>query len=394
MTGYTIKKILPDEIILSQPKISFVILILAGIGILFLMLSILTKFKLINPPDITFNIFTGMGVIFTAGAVLMMIQKIPDTITFSKTKESVIFYENNQTYSRSFADFKEFLITAKISHSEGGASNTFQLNLVSQTGSPLLLCESDKKSELQKIAESLITYIDINLLSGAEILHTGIASYKKSQPVYPDKKIMNIKSSVTGDSSVYTWNSRKSLLSILLLGSVIFGFNYLFFTWAFPSLSGFNIGLYIGGFILIVMDIFFIWMLIFNIAGSNIAEVSGSSFSYRQKIFGYSLNRKTFNSSDIAMIISGFTSDDNRISIFTKRGSDIFNELKIFAAMNKLNENNPDEKSLLTTLLPKIMELRENIIEIDGNTLYYYEKLYLENEWNTILNLHKSQGSR
>jgi hypothetical protein len=135
-------------------------------------------------------------------------------------------------------------------------------------------------------------------------------------------------------------------------------------------------------------------MLIFNIAGSNIAEVSGSSFSYRQKIFGYSLNRKTFNSSDIAMISSGFTSDDNRITIFTKRGLDIFNELKIFAAMNKLNENNPDEKSLLMTLLPKIMELRGNIIEIDGNTLYYYEKLFLENEWYTKLNLHKSQEPR
>jgi hypothetical protein len=392
MTGYTIKKILPDEIILSQPKISLILFILTTAGVLFLILSFMTKLKIINPPEITLNIFTGMGIIFTAGAILMMIQKIPDTITFSRSKASVIFSENNQTYSRSFADFKELLITAKVSHSEGGTSNTFQLSLVSQAGSPLLLCESDKKSDLHKIAESLITYIDINLLSGAEILHTGSGSYKKSQPVYPDEKIMNIKSSVTGDSSVYTWNSRKSLLSILLLGSVIFGFNYLFFTWAFPSLSGFNIGLYVGGFILIVMDIFFTWMLIFNIAGSNIAEVSGSSFSYRQKIFGYSLNRKTFNSSDIAMISSGFTSDDNRITIFTKRGLDIFNELKIFAAMNKLNENNPDEKSLLMTLLPKIMELRGNIIEIDGNTLYYYEKLFLENEWYTKLNLHKSQG--
>lgn len=390
MTGYTIKKILPDEIILSQPKISFVISILAGIGILFLMLSILTKFKLINPPDITFNIFTGMGIIFTAGSILFMIQKIPETITFSKTKESVIFSENNQIYSISFADFSKLLITGKISHSENGNSNTFQLNLISQNGSSLTLCESDKKNDLQKTAESLILYIDVDLISGAEILHEGRGSYTRTEPVYPDHKIMSIKSDVTGDSSIYTWHSRKSLLSIFLLGAVISGFNFLFFTWAFPALSGFNIGLYIGGFILILMDIMFTWIIIFNTFGSNIAEVSNSSFSYRQKLFGYSLNKRTFNSSDIAMISSGFASDNNKITIFTKRGSDIINELLISAAMNNLN-NNPDDKSAIMTLFPKIMEFRNNIIEIDGNTLFYYEKLYLENEWYEKLNIKKSQ---
>jgi hypothetical protein len=381
MTGYTIKKTLPDEIILGQPGISIVLYIMAGIGILFLMLLISAKYKIINPPDITLNIFAGMGIIFTAGSTLFMIQKTPDTITFSKSKSEVIFSENSQIYSRSFADFNKLLITGKLSHSENSSSNIFQLDLISNNGSSLILCESDKKNDLQKIAESLILYIDINLISGADIIHEGRGSYTRTEPVYPDHKVMSIKSDISGYFSVYTWHNRKSFFSILLLGAVIYGFNFLFFTSVFPVLSGFNIGLYVGGFILILLDIMFAWIVTFNTFGRNIAEVSGSSFSYKQKLFGFSLNSRTFSSSDIALISSGFTSDNDKITIFTKRGLDIFNELRIFAAMNNLNKNNLNEKSLIMTLFPKIMELRNNIIEIDGNMLYYYEKLYLENKW-------------
>ena len=61
---------------------------------------------------------------------------------------------------------------------------------------------------------------------------------------------------------------------------------------------------------------------------------------------------------------------------------DIFNEMKIFAEMNDLND-----KSVLMSLIPKVMELRNNIIEIDGTPLYFYEKLYLENEWSEKLKL-------
>ena len=316
-----------------------------------------------------------------------MIQKIPDTITFSKIKESVIFSENNQTYSRSFSDFGKLMITGKLSHSENGKSNTYQLEIIKQNGSALLLCESDKKTELQKIAETLLLYINIDLLSGADILHKGSGSYTKASPIYPDKEIMSIKSTVSGNSSVYIWHCRKSLFSILLLGAVIFGFNYLFFFWAFPSMSKFNFGLYAGGFILIVMDILFSWTLIFYLIGSNIAEVSESSFSYRQKIFGYNLNSRSFNRDDIVMISSGFTSDENKITVFTSRGMEIYNELKIFAAMNKLND-----KSAIIEIFPKVMELRNNIIEIDGTTLYFYEKLYLESEWSGRLKLEQVKG--
>lgn len=388
MTGYTIKKILPDEIILSQTKISLALLMVTAIGIIFLILSLLTKLKIINPPAPTFNVFLGMGIIFTAGGILFMLQKIPDTITFSKNKTAVIFSENNQIYSKSFADFSKLLITGKLSHSENGTSNTFQLDLISNNGSSLLLCESDKKTDLQKIAESLLLFIDIDFLSGADILHKGEKSYAKREPVYPDKNVLSIKSDNQGDSTIYTWHCRKSLFSIFLLGAVIFGFNYLFITWAFPSMSGFNIGLYVGGFILVIMDLLFTWTFIFYLFGSNIAEVSNSSFLYKQKLFGYSLNSRTFNTSNIAMISSGFTSEENKITIFTSRGMDIYNGLKIFAATNKLND-----KSALMEIFPKVMELRNNIIEIDGTTLYYYEKLYLENEWYEKLNIHKSQGS-
>jgi len=311
-----------------------------------------------------------------------MIQKIPERITFNKTTSMVVFSENNIEYSKPFILFNKLLISGKISHSENSSSLTYQLNLVSTSGSNILLCESSEKNDLQKTAESIVSYLDIDILSGADLLHKGEGRYNNSQPVYPPLNSMSIKKETNGNISLYQWNSRKSLVSLFLLGAVIFGFNFVFFTWAVPSLSSFNLGIYVGGFILVIMNFFFIITLIFNTFGSNIAEVSDTAFSYRQKIFGFSINKKSFNKSEIGMISSGFTSDENKITIFTKRGTDIINEMKVFASLNNLND-----KSLLMTLIPKVMEMRNNIIEIDGTPLYYYEKLYLENEWSEKLQL-------
>ncbi len=71
------KKILPSEIILSQPKISAVLLIITLIGLPFITLSVLTKLKIINPPPTYFSLFPGMGILFTAGSSIFMINKIP-----------------------------------------------------------------------------------------------------------------------------------------------------------------------------------------------------------------------------------------------------------------------------------------------------------------------------
>ena len=67
---------------------------------------------------------------------------------------------------------------------------------------------------------------------------------------------------------------------------------------------------------------------------------------------------------------------------------DIYNEMKIFASMNDLND-----KSAVFSLISRVMEMRSNIIEIDGTPLYYYEKLYLQNEWSRILTLKNSDHS-
>ncbi len=387
MTGYSIKKVLPDELILSHSKIPIFLFAITMIGIFFITLSVLTKYKIINPPETFFNLFLGMGIIFTAGSIIFMMQKIPQTISFSKINSSIIFSENGQPYSIPFASFSKMIITVKITSSDKTEFMTYQLNLVFRNGSTLLICESENKTELQQTAESIISYIDIDLLSGATLLHRGSGIYKNAQPVYPPLNAMSIKKSDIGNTEFYQWNYRKSLAMIFLLGAFIFGFNYLFFTFAYPSMSKYNAGLYAGSVILILIDVFFSITLLFNIFGSNIVEVTDSMFLYRQRIFGFSINRKSFSRDEIAMIKCGFTSDENKITIFTKRGTDIYNEMKVFAAMNDLNN-----KSLLLSLIPKVMELRSNIIEIDGMPLYYYEKLYLENEWSKKLKLQQYEG--
>lgn len=382
MTGYTVKNIEPSELILGQSKISAALIIIALIGLALMTLSVLTKIKIINPPENFFNMFLGMGIIFFAGSIIFMIRKIPDTISFNKDSCLIIFSENKHQYSRPYADFNRLQITGKISSSENRTSAIYQLSLDSKSGSSLLLSESEDKSELTKAAETLLTYIDIDLLSGGELLHSGKTAYHASQPVYPPGNMICITKSSAGGTDIYRWNSRKSITVIFLLGAVIFGFNFLFFTWAYPGLSRYNAGLYAGSAIIMLMDILFSLTLLFYIFGSNIAEVSDSMFSYHQHFFGFNINRKSFNSGDVAAINCGFTSDDNKITLFTKRGIDIQNELKIFASLNRLNE-----KSALMQLIPVIMELRNNIIEIDGTPLYYYEKLYLENEWSKKLKL-------
>lgn len=387
MTGYTIKKALPSELILSQPKFSM-ILIITLIGIFFIILSILTKYKMINPPETFFNLFLGMGIIFTAGSLIFMIQKIPESIIFNKSSSTIIFSENGQEYSMPYSAFSKIVMTGKISHSKNSNTLTYQLELISQNGSALLLCESDDKTALQKTAESIITYIDIDLFTGGSILHNGKTSYPDIKPVYPPEKMMSIIKNSAGPETVYQWNSRKSLVSMFLLGAVIFGFNFLVFTCAFPAMGRFNAGVYAAGAILFIVDFFFTATFLFNLFGSNIAEVSDSGFSYRQNIFGFSINRKTFSKDEIAMVTAGFTSDENKITIFTKRGMDIYNEMKVFAAMNDLNA-----ETALMSLIPKVMELRSNVIEIDGTPLFYYEKLYLENEWSDKLKLPRDTHS-
>ena len=382
MTGYTIKKALPSELILSRSRIPLFLIIMTVIGIIFISLSVLTKYKMINPPETFFNLFLGMGIIFIAGSIIFMINKIPGSITFNKNSSMIIFSENNQEYSIPFAGFTSLLIAGKISHSKNSTSVSYQLNIVSHNGSAILLCESTDKSDLQKTAETIITYIDIDLLAGGKLLHKGSAAYPADQPVYPPQNIMSIKTDSAGDKYVYQWNCSKSIAAIFLLGAVIFGFNFVFFKCAFPAMGRYNAGVYAVSVILFLIDIFFISTLLFYLFGINIAEISDTGFSYRQKIFGFSINSKTFSRDEITMINAGFTSDDNKITIFTKRGMDIFNEMKIFAEINNLNDT-----PAVMTLLSKIMELRKNIIEIDGTPLYYYEKLYLENEWSDKLKL-------
>jgi hypothetical protein len=382
MTGYTIKKVLPSELILGQPKISIALMIVTLIGILFIALAIMTKLKIINPPETFFNMFLGMGIIFTAGGIIFMFQKIPDTISFNKENSSIIFSENALSYSKPFNSFNKLIIIGKISQSKNGKAAVFQLNLVSGNGSSLLLCESENKAELQKTAESIISYLDIDIIAGGELLHKGTGRYADTPPVYPPRNMMSITTGSAGGSSVYQWNCRKSIGVLFLLGAVIFGFNFVFFTWAFPGMGRLNAGAYAGGAILVVIDIFFTWTFLFYLFGSNIVEISDSVFAYRQRLFGFNINHKTFSHDEIDMISSGFTSDDNKITVFTKRGMDIVNELKIFASLNNLNDT-----STLMSLAGKVMELRRNIIEIDGTPLYYYEKLYLENEWSEKLKL-------
>ena len=388
MTGYKIKKILSTELVLSQAKVSPGLLIITLTGIILLSLSIMTEYKILNPPAPFFSLFLGMGIIFTSAGIMFMIQKKPDSFSFNKQNSMLIFSENKQEYSMPFSSFSKLLITGKLSHSKNATSTIFQLNLISHSGSTLLLCESGDKSELQKAAGTIIGFIDIDLLSGADVLHNGATTYPETPSVFPHENIMSVKSAVSDNTSVYKWNSRKSIAAIFLLGAVIYGFNYVIFACAFPEMNRINTGLYVAGAILIVIDVFFISTLVFYISGINTAEITDSGFSFRQMIYGFNMNKKFFTRDEIAMITCGFTSDENKITIFTKRGVELLNEMKLFSVLNNLNDT-----SVLLTLVPKVMELRKNIIEIDGTPLYYYEKLYLANQWSARLNLMENAGN-
>ncbi|HON80523.1 MAG TPA: hypothetical protein PK544_18675, partial [Spirochaetota bacterium] len=78
MAGYTIKKILPDEICLVPSRPPFFLMIFIALGITFLLLGALTKMKIINPPAQVFYLFIGLGMGFTAAGPLFMIRKMPD----------------------------------------------------------------------------------------------------------------------------------------------------------------------------------------------------------------------------------------------------------------------------------------------------------------------------
>lgn len=382
MAGYFIRKTLPSQLVLGHAKIFTVLSVVAFSGSIFMTLGILTKFKLIGAPDHFFYLFIGMGIIFTSGGIIFMIRKIPGRITFSRERSAVIFSENGQEYSLPYCSFSRFQVTGKISGSGNSRAITYRLDLVSDNGSDILLAESSGKTTLIKTAETIISYLDIDLLDGAELIHKGKGLYSPDSPVYPPREITCIEKFPGAESTIYRWNSRKSVITIFLLGAVIFGFNFLFFTLIFPAMERFDAGVYAAGFILLIIDLIFSATLAFSLFGTNTAEISFSGISYRQVIFGITLNSRSFGREEIGMISAGFTSEENRIILFTKRGKEIYDEMKIFAALNNLKD-----ASVLFSLVGRIIEMRKNIIEIDGTPLFYYEKLYLVNEWSKALAL-------
>ncbi|HPQ53501.1 MAG TPA: hypothetical protein PK253_09640 [Spirochaetota bacterium] len=387
MAGYTIKKILPDEICLVPSRPPFFLMIFIALGITFLLLGALTKMKIINPPAQVFYLFIGLGMGFTAAGPLFMIRKMPDRILFNKTSGSIQFYEKSVTVELPFSGFSRFDISGKLSHTENSGPS-FTLDLVSTTGSRLTLKESSNIIELTEMAEKIVPYIDIDILRQGTLIHEGTRHYAspKSSSL-PDPSLSSVQMRHILDTDTYTWKSRKTLWSLFLVAVIFAGMNIMFFMWAYPMMSPLNFGKYIITGFMALINVLLLFTMAYHAVGTSRVTVSPDYFAFEQIFLGFKLSSRVLPREEIAFISSGFSGDDNKITIFTKAGKELHDTLIIEAARANLRD-----RSILFSLIPKLMQLRNEIIEIDGSPLYFYEKLLLEKQWSNTLNLTKESG--
>jgi len=386
MNGYEIKEILTDEVLLVPSKPSPFLIIITLLGITFLVLVVLTKFRIITPPETTFYVFLGFGLGFAFAGPLFMMRKTPDSIVFSKTSESVIFSEKEARVALPFSQFIRFDISGRLSPSENSGPS-YTLDLVSKTGSRLTLKESDTMDELTALAEKLVPCIDIDIRRQNTVMYQGKGNYREQHSSLPDPSLSSVQLQHLLDTDTYTWKSRKTLWSLFFVAAVFTGMNIMFFFWAFPAMSSYNIGKYFITIFMAFIDILLLFIIAYNAVGISKVTVSKEYFAYEQFFFGFKISSHVLPRDSIALISSGFSGNDNKMTIFSREGKTLHDTLIMEAA-----QIDRRDRQTLFTLIPKLMQLRNEIIEIDGSPLYFYEKLLLEKLWVEKLQLPENSG--
>lgn len=386
MDGYTIKKILPDEICLVPSKPPFFLTIFIVLGITLLALAALTKMKYINPPAPTFFLFLGLGLGFTAAGPLFMIRKMPESIVFNRAAGLIQCIEKGVSVKLPFSRFSRFDISRKLSHTENSDA-AFTLDLVSRTGSRLTLKESPDTADLIEMAEKIVPYIDIDICSQGTVLHKGKHGFPTMAASLPDPSLSSVQVRHILNTDTYTWKSRKTLWSLLFIAAIFTGMNIMFFLWAYPMMSPLNIGKYVITAFMALISLLLIFTMAYHAAGTSRVTVSPDYFAYEQIFLGFKLSSRVLPRDDLAFITSGFSGSDNKVTIFTKEGKKLYDGLLVEAA-----RTNPRDSGSLFSLVPKLLQMRNEIIDIDGSPLYFYEKLLLEKLWADTLGLPEGSG--
>ena len=379
MSGYKIAKLLDDSVILLPSRYTIILYAFVIAGIALIALALGGKFGMISYPPGLVYLFLGFGILFAAGASIFIIQKTPDEIRIDRSGQKVVFREGKFEFSLPFSGFTGIMLSAKVQSANQSSQETLQLSLKRRNGSIIPLSESTSSAEIEKEAEGISRYLDIDMYRGAELIRKGGTLYKTVESKIPDPPSDTIRISSAPGTVFYRWSGRKSIASLVLLGLVIAGFNIAIFLWALPMARGFYPGLIIGAFFMVLLNAIFLYTFIYNLLGYNQVSLSTESFTYSQHLLGKTLRSSSHPLPEIASFQSVFAAGENRITVFTRRGKEVFDGL-----VGRAQSVRPGDSSGMMEIIQTIMELRSNTIDIDGSALNYSEKLFLEREWSRI----------
>ena len=380
MAEYRIRECSPDTILLKPAPVSPFLFVFVITGAASLALALLAYAGIISPPSPFLSVFIGFGLVFTCGALIFTIRTIPGAITFSTADRAVVFDENGRRYQLPFSLFRQLIVTAPGPDASNRPAQTCHLNLVTLGGNSLTLMESADSVKLQTQGERIAAVMGVELVIFNEIVRQGsIPAGRSDFPLPPQDSILRQDSP---GRVTFRWHSRKSLLSTLLLGGVIAGFNVVILLGAIPSLSGFDPGLYAAIIVLGLLDVTFSVILLFSLFGSSFITVEQGELTGGKAIFGFSMGRKSFSAVSIAALRTGLSGGPDYMTILTREGMALFDELARMATPGKRMG-----ADVMFSLLPKILELRHHMMNIDASSLYFHEKLYLLRELSALLRL-------
>ena len=380
MAEYRIRECSPDTILLKPAPVSPFLFVFVIAGAAFIALALLAHAGIISPPSPFLSVFIGFGLVFTCGGLIFTVRNIPGAITFSTADRAVVFDENGRRYQLPFPLFRQVSVTAPGPDASNRPAQTCHLDLVTLGGNSLTVMESADTAKLQTQGERIAAIMGVELVIFNEIVRQGsIPAGRSDFPLPPQDSIVRQDSP---GQITFRWHSRKSLLSTLLLGGVIAGFNTVILFGAVPSLSGFDPGLYAAIVVLALLDVVFSVILLFNLFGSTLITFENGELTGGRAIFGLLMGRKSFPAVSIAAIRTGLSGGPDSMTILTREGMALLEELGRMAVPG--TKKNAD---IMFSLLPKILELRHHMMNIDATALYFHEKLYLLRELSALLRL-------
>ncbi len=384
MNAYRIHEASGNGIILRPDENRAGLYVLFAVGMISLALFAGGWYGFIRYPFHLLYLFLGMGLIFSSGAFIFLIRKTPSGIHIDGDSKNVVFIEGGSRYPLPFSGFSGISLSRKT-HFESGPRIIEQLHLRHLNGD-ILLFQSDSREPLNQAVGKISQVLDLDIYDQGMLIKKGKTTYAPTESILPGSSHPSVTIITTPRSTTYRWNGRKSILTPVLLAVIITGFNVLIFKLALPSL---NPGAFLGALIIIPLNLIVAAIFLFSLFGIHIVSVSSGLLSYKQRFLGLNLSNKSFTSGEIAAIQCGFTGDENSIMVLGPRVLEIRKELEQLTASGAFLD-----KQSAFSLIPLIMEIKNNSIIIDSSALHFHEKLYLVSEWTDRLGLNTAQNPR